>query len=32
MVPEYVNYFWQLAMFMAGIVSAWAAIKGFLND
>lgn len=32
MVPQWVNHFWQLAMFMAGIVSAWAIIKGLSDD
>jgi len=31
-VPQYVNYLWQLAMFVAGIVAAWASIKGFLDE
>jgi hypothetical protein len=31
-VPEYVNYLWQLAMFMSGIVTAWAVIKGMSDD
>jgi len=32
MVPQYVNYLWQLAMFMAGIVTAWAVIKALGDE